>query len=155
MTVVLMNNYIYGMTGGQVSPTTPVGKMATTAPFGNLEASFNISGLAEAAGAAFVARSTAYHVTQLENFIVKALGKKGFSVVEAMSPCPTVFGRRNKLRGGVEMLNDLKQRSVPAKKAAKMTADELQDKIVTGVLVDIDKPEYTAQYDRLIASLGS
>jgi 2-oxoglutarate ferredoxin oxidoreductase subunit beta len=153
LTVILMNNYIYGMTGGQVSPTTPVGKMASTAPYGNLEPSFNISGLAEAAGAAFVARSTAYHVTQLENFIVKALEKKGFSVVEAMSPCPTVYGRRNKLRGGVQMLDDLKSRSVPVKKAAKMTREELDQAVVTGVIVDIDKPEYTERYGKLIASL--
>jgi len=153
LTVILMNNYIYGMTGGQVSPTTPMGKMASTAPYGNLEPSFNVSGLAEAAGATFVARSTAFHATQLENFIVKALEKKGFSVVEAMSPCPTVYGRRNKLRGGVQMLEDLKERSVSVKKAASMTREELENAVVTGVIVDIDKPEYTEQYERLIASL--
>lgn len=153
LTVVLMNNFIYGMTGGQVSPTTPVGKMASTAPFGNLEMSFNISGLAEAAGASFVARSTAYHASQLEKFIKRALDKKGFSVVEAMSPCPTVFGRRNKMRGAVPMLTDLKERAIPMKKAAKLTPQELESKIVTGVFVDLDKPEYTQQYDALIASL--
>ena len=153
LTVVLMNNYIYGMTGGQVSPTTPVGKRASTAPFGNLEPPFNISGLAEAAGASFVARSTAYHATQLESYIKKALDNKGFSVVEAMSPCPTVFGRRNKYRSGVEMLQELKDSAVPKKKAAKLTPEELNGKIVTGVFVDVDKPEYTEEYNKLIASL--
>ncbi len=138
---------------GSIPPTTPIGKMASTAPFGNLEPSFNISGLAEAAGATFVARSTAYHATQLENFIVRALEKKGFSVVEAMSPCPTVYGRRNKLRNGVQMLEDLKQRSVSTKKAESMTREELEDAVVTGVIVDIDKPEFTEQYEKLIASL--
>jgi len=155
LTVILMNNYIYGMTGGQASPTTPVGKKASTAPFGNLEPPFNVSGLAEAAGASFVARSTAYHATQLEGYIKKALLKKGFSVVEAMSPCPTCFGRRNQLRTGVEMLVDLKDRSIPASKASKMPAEELTDKVVTGVLVDIEKPEYTEQYAKLIAKLSA
>ena len=154
LTVVLMNNFIYGMTGGQVSPTTPIGKKASTAPFGNLEPAFNVSGLAEAAGASFVARSTAYHATQLENYIRKGLQKKGFSLIEAMSPCPTVYGRRNKYRGGaVELLNELKDLSLPAAKAAKLEPPEVEGRIVTGVLVDKDMPEYTEQYDRLIESL--
>jgi len=148
----LMNNYIYGMTGGQVSPTTPVGSFASTAPFGNLEQPFNISGLAEAAGASFVARSTAFHATQLEGYIKRALLKPGFAVVEAMSPCPTVYGRRNRLRGPVVMLEDLKERALPKSKAAKMEPEELQGKIITGVFVDIEKPEYTQQYESLIAS---
>ncbi len=154
LTVVLLNNTIYGMTGGQVSPTTPVGKRASTASFGNIEASFNISGLAEAAGASFVARGTAYGAVQLSKYIEKALLKKGLSVVEAMSPCPTVFGRRNSMRTPVQMIEDLHERSVPVKKAATMTKEELEDKIVTGVLTDIEKPEYTAEYKKLIAKLG-
>ncbi len=155
LTVILMNNYIYGMTGGQVSPTTPRGKRASTAPFGNVEASFNISGLAEAAGASFVARGTAYHAVQLGRYIEKAMNKTGFSVVEALSPCPTVYGRRNKMRSGaVEMLNDLKDRSVSTGKAAKMTPEELEDKIVTGILTNIEKPEFTEEYEKLIVSLG-
>ncbi len=154
LTVVLLNNSIYGMTGGQVSPTTPMGKRASTAPFGNIEAPFNISGLAEAAGASFVARGTAYGVIQLSKYIEQALLKKGLSVVEAISPCPTVFGRRNSMKDPVQMLEDLHQRSVGVKKAGTMTAEELEDKIVTGVLTDIEKPEYTAEYQKLIATLG-
>ncbi|MBU0743512.1 2-oxoacid:ferredoxin oxidoreductase subunit beta [bacterium] len=154
LTIVLMNNTIYGMTGGQVSPTTPRGKRASTASFGNIEPAFNISGLAEAAGATFVARGTAYGAVQLSKYIEQAMLKKGFSVVEAMSPCPTVFGRRNKMKDPVQMMEDLKARSVPVKKAATMTAEELEDMIVTGVLTDIEKPEYTAEYDKLIAKLG-
>jgi len=156
ITVVLMNNYIYGMTGGQVSPTTPRGSKASTAPFGNVENPFNISGLAEAAGASFVARGTAYHAVQLGRFIEKALAKRGFSVVEAMSPCPTVYGRRNKFRGGaVEMLTDLKDRSVSVKKAATLSAEEVEDSIVTGILVDVEKPEFVEEYDKLIAAVSS
>ncbi len=154
LTVILMNNFIYGMTGGQVSPTTPMGKMASTAPFGNMEPPFNVSGLAEAAGASFVARGTAYNAVQLGRFIERALQKKGFSVVEAMSPCPTVYGRRNKYRrGAVEMLEELRDQSVSTAQAAKMSPEELEGKIVTGVFVDVDRPEYTDQYERLIERL--
>ncbi len=86
ITVLLYNNYIYGMTGGQCSPMTPIGSKASTAQDGNIEPSFNTSGLAIAAGASFVARTDVYHVQQLEKFISKALQKKGFSVVEIMTP---------------------------------------------------------------------
>jgi len=154
LTIVLMNNSIYGMTGGQVSPTTPIGKRASTAPFGNVESSFNISGLAQAAGASFVARGTAYGAVQLSKYIEKAMLKKGLSVVEAISPCPTVYGRRNSMRDPVQMFEELKQESVPVKKAAKMTEEELEGKIVTGVLTDVEKPEYTAEYEKLIVKLG-
>ncbi len=154
LTVVLLNNTIYGMTGGQVSPTTPRGKKASTASFGNVEAPFNISGLAQAAGASFVARGTAYGAVQLSKYIEKGLLKKGLSVIEAMSPCPTVFGRRNKMKSPVEMYDELRDQSVPVKKAATMSEVELEDKIVTGVLTDVDKPEYTAEYAKLIAKLG-
>jgi 2-oxoglutarate ferredoxin oxidoreductase subunit beta len=101
-----------------------------------------------------VARGTAYGVVQLSKYIEQALLKKGLSVVEAISPCPTVFGRRNSLKDPVKMLEDLNERSVSVKRAAKMTEKELEDKIVTGVLTDIEKPEYTAEYDKLIAMLG-
>jgi len=154
LTVVLLNNTIYGMTGGQVSPTTPRGKKASTASFGNIEAPFNISGLAQAAGASFVARGTAYGAVQLSKYIEKGLLKKGLSVIEAMSPCPTVFGRRNKFKNPVEMYEELREDSVPVKKAATMSEEELDGKIVTGILTDVDKPEYTAEYAKLIAQLG-
>jgi 2-oxoglutarate ferredoxin oxidoreductase subunit beta len=154
LTIVLMNNSIYGMTGGQVSPTTPVGKRASTAPFGNVESAFNISGLAQAAGASFVARGTAYGAVQLSKYIEQAMLKKGLSVVEAISPCPTVYGRRNAMKGPVQMLEELKEQAVSVKKAANMSEEELAGRIVTGVLTDIEKPEYTAEYDKLIAKLG-
>jgi 2-oxoglutarate/2-oxoacid ferredoxin oxidoreductase subunit beta len=150
LTVLLFNNNIYGMTGGQVSPTTPLHKKASTAPFGSFENTFNISGLAQAAGAAFVARGTVYHAAQLETLIEKALRKKGFSVVEIMSPCPTAYGRRNRLGTPVDMLIEQKTNSVPAGKAAKLSPEELQDKIVTGVLLDVDRPECRSEYQKLI-----
>jgi len=153
LTVLLYNNYIYGMTGGQVSPTTPIGGMASTAPYGNLEPPFNISGLAGAAGASFVARGDVYHVQKLEKLITKAMQKKGFSVVEILSPCPTAYGRRNKMAHPVQMMKWLKEITVPVAKYERMSPEEKKGKVRTGVIVDVDIPEYTEQYQKLIERL--
>jgi 2-oxoglutarate ferredoxin oxidoreductase subunit beta len=150
LTVLIYNNYIYGMTGGQVSPTTPIGKRASTAPFGNLEPSFNISGLARAAGASFVARGDVYHVKVLEKLITLAIEKEGFSVVEILSPCPTAYGRRNRMANPVELMKWLKDNAVPAARYEKMSPEERDGKVRTGVLTDIDKPEYAREYQKLI-----
>ena len=141
------------MTGGQVSPTTPRDFKASTAPLGNPENSFNISGLAEAAGASFVARGTVYDAIRLDRLIEKAILKKGFSVVEVMTPCPTAFGRRNRLGDGPAMMKLLKEDAVSVSRAAKMDEKELENKIITGVLVDIERPEYTANYQKLIEQM--
>ncbi|MGD1048196.1 MAG: 2-oxoacid:ferredoxin oxidoreductase subunit beta [Candidatus Krumholzibacteriaceae bacterium] len=153
LTVLLYNNYIYGMTGGQVSPTTPRGKNASTAPFGNLEPAFNISGLAQAAGASFVALGDVYHVQQLDKLITAALSKKGFSVVEILSPCPTAYGRRNKLANPVDLMNWLKDNVVQKDRLDKMAEDERKGKVASGILWDVEKPEFTAEYDKLIERL--
>jgi len=153
ITVILFNNNIYGMTGGQVSPTTPINYKASTAPFGNPENSFNISGLAEAAGASFVARSTVYDAVILGKYIEKAILKKGFSVVEVMTPCPTAFGRRNRIGDGVAMMKQLRDDSIPINKAAKLSESELNGKVVTGIIVDRERPEYTENYKQLIERL--
>jgi 2-oxoglutarate ferredoxin oxidoreductase subunit beta len=153
LTVLLYNNYIYGMTGGQVSPTTPRGKNASTAPFGNLEPSFNISGLAQAAGASFVALGDVYHVQQLDKLIGTALRKKGFSVVEILTPCPTAYGRRNKLANPVDLMNWLKDNVVAKEKLDRMAEDERVGKIAAGVLWDVERPEFAAEYGKLIARL--
>jgi len=151
--VVLLNNYIYGMTGGQVSPTTPLGCRATTAPFGTYEHSFNIAELVAAAGGNFVARATVYQPVELERLLVKAFEKKGFSFVEVMSPCPTAYGRRNKLKDPVALLQDLKARSIPIARARGMTPQELEGKIVTGVLLDRDLTEYGDLYKGVVDKL--
>ena len=150
LTVLLYNNYIYGMTGGQCSPTTPRGYKASTAPYGNLEPPFNTSGLAIAAGASFVARGDVYNVRKLEGYIKKALQKKGFSLVEILTPCPTAFGRRNKISNPVKLMEWLRDSCVDVKKYDAMTEDERRGKIRTGILCDIEKPEFTAEYARLI-----
>jgi 2-oxoglutarate ferredoxin oxidoreductase subunit beta len=150
LTVILYNNYIYGMTGGQVSPTTPVHWYASTAPYGNLEPSFNISGLAKAAGASFVARASVTQIHMLDKYIQLAIQKKGFSVVEVIVPCPTAFGRRNRMGNSLKIMEWLKESTVSQAKASGMTEAELEGKIVTGIFVDRDKPEYTEEYQKLI-----
>jgi len=97
MTVILLNNFIYGMTGGQLAPTAPLGSIATTAPYGNIEQAFNISELATALGAAYVARWPIFYPYQPIKSIKDGLQNKGFALIELMSPCPTAYGRRNKL----------------------------------------------------------
>src|SRR5512137_870818 len=97
ITALVVNNSIYGMTGGQYSPTTPIGGRASTAPYGNIEPPMPICDLAKAAGATFVARSTVYHAVELDRYIEQAIRKNGFSLVEAVSYCHTTFGRINKL----------------------------------------------------------
>src|SRR6056297_1315154 len=108
ITTIVFNNNIYGMTGGQYSPTTPTREKGTTAPYGNIDRTFDIAQLAGAAGATYTARSTVFHVPQLTNYIEKALNKKGFSLVEAISTCPTSFGRRNKKGDAVDMIKWLR-----------------------------------------------
>ncbi len=149
MTAVVINNFIYGMTGGQQSPTTPQGALSSTSVYGTLDQPFDIAGLAASAGATFSARSTTYHVKELEKLLKAAFRHKGFSVVEAIAACPTTYGRRNRQGGAVDMMKWQKKVAVSAKKAAGMTPEELHGRIVTGVLVDRDAPEYTEEYDRI------
>lgn len=153
ITVILFNNNIYGMTGGQVSPTTPDGMRASTAPYGNVETSFNISGLALAAGASFVARGTVYHALLLDKYIEQGIRKKGFSLIEVMSPCPTAYGRRNRLGTGVDMIEWQKNNAVAVAKAETMTPEDLKGKIITGIFVDREEPEFIEKYDQLVRKL--
>jgi 2-oxoglutarate/2-oxoacid ferredoxin oxidoreductase subunit beta len=150
LTAIVVNNTTYGMTGGQYSPTTPKGALAATAPYGHIEQPFPISELAVTAGAAYVARSTVYHVKELEGYIAQAIAKEGFSVVEAMSYCHTTLGRMNHWGTAPQMMAHLKSHSVSMRQAETLTADERQDKIVRGVFVDRDLPEYTQLYDQVI-----
>jgi 2-oxoglutarate ferredoxin oxidoreductase subunit beta len=151
MTYVIMNNFIYGMTGGQFSPCTPTGDKASTTPYGNPDPTFDISKLAIGAGATFVARTTAFHATQIDKLIVEGIKHKGMSIIEVLDDCPTTYGRRNKFRSVVDMMKRLKDIAVPVAAAGKMTAEQLQGKILTGVLYKEDKPEYCEQYAKVIA----
>jgi 2-oxoglutarate ferredoxin oxidoreductase subunit beta len=150
LTAIVINNAIYGMTGGQYSPTTPEHMLTTTDPFGHIEPPFPVHALAEAAGASFVGCSTVYHARELDRIIEQALRKKGFSVVEAVSYCHTTFGRLNKLGTAVDMMRRLKEDSIPVERARELPPEQLQGKIVRGVLVDRDIPEYTERYQKVI-----
>jgi 2-oxoglutarate ferredoxin oxidoreductase subunit beta len=150
LTAVVINNQTYGMTGGQYSPTTPSEALASTAPYGHIEQPFPITTLAQAAGAAYVARSTVYHARELQRFIVDALCKNGFSVVEAVSYCHTTFGRQNRMGRATDMMRQIKEQSITRSQAANLREEELEDKIVRGVFADRNIPEYTALYDQVI-----
>ena len=154
LTAVIFNNSIYGMTGGQYSPLTPVQKRTTTAPYGHLERAFDIAELARGAGATYVARATTYHAGLLKNLIVAGARNKGFSVIEAITACPTAYGRRNQLGNGRQMLLWQRDHAVTVKQAAKMSPEELRDKIVIGELYRAEAPEFTATYEELVARLA-
>ena len=149
LTAFIYNNSIYGMTGGQVSPTTPSGMIASTATMGNIENTFDVIQLAKGAGASFVARGTTYDADGLDELTMLAIEKKGFSVLEIMTPCPTIFGRYNRLGSAVNMLQEQRDNTIDIEEARGMSPEELEGKIVTGVFVDVEKKEFCSEYDKL------
>jgi 2-oxoglutarate ferredoxin oxidoreductase subunit beta len=151
LTSIVVNNSTYGMTGGQHSPTTPSGVNTATTPYGHIEQQFPIAELAVTAGASFVARSTVYHIRELEKYIAQAIAKEGFSLVEALSYCHTTLGRINRWGTAADMMRRLKEQSVTIKQAEGMDADEREGRIVRGIFADRDIVEYTQLYDRIIA----
>ncbi|MFZ7128108.1 MAG: 2-oxoacid:ferredoxin oxidoreductase subunit beta [Desulfobacterales bacterium] len=147
ITAIVMNNRIYGMTGGQYSPLSGPGIMATTAPYSNIDRGFDVVEMAMAAGATFVARTTAYHAQQATDFIRQAIVHEGFSVVEILSQCPTHFGRKNKEGSAVDMMERMKKMTTPVRSEAKKKNPEL---IERGIFIQKDAPEYCKEYDRII-----
>jgi 2-oxoglutarate ferredoxin oxidoreductase subunit beta len=147
VTAIVMNNRIYGMTGGQTSPLSGYGTLASTAPYTSIDQSFDVVQLASAAGATFVARSTAFHVQQMTEIIQEAILHKGFSVVEVMSQCPTYFGRRNRQGDAVDMLKYMQKITTPIGSKLKIENPEL---IERGVFVRKELPEYCSAYDTVI-----
>lgn len=150
LTAIVVNNSIYGMTGGQYSPTTPLDGKATTAPYGNVEPPMPICELAIAAGASYVARSTVYHAVEMDRYLEQAISKNGFSLVETISYCHTTFGRLNKLGSAGDMMRALKENSITMTAAEKLTPEERATKIVRGVLWDVQKPSYLELYDKVL-----
>lgn len=147
MTAIIMNNSTYGMTGGQYSPSTDHGDFATTAPYGNIDQSFDLVKLLLGAGASFVARTTTYHVRSMIKILEKAIIHKGFSVVEILSQCPTYFGRKNKFASAVDMLKYYKAHTTPIGSKEK---EKNPDLIERGIFFQEERPEYCAEYDRII-----
>ncbi len=148
ITAIVMNNRIYGMTGGQFSPLTGYGKKATTAPYSTIDNEFDVVKLATAAGASFVARSTTFHAQESIDLIKKAINHKGFSVVEIFSQCPTHFGRKNKEGDASNMMELYKKNTVPIG-SKKLEKDP--SLIERGIFVDNQQaPEYCEEYEKII-----
>ena len=143
LTVICVNNFNYGMTSGQMGPTTPTDARTSTSPYGNAEHPFNVPYLAAASGATYVARWTALHVRRLERSILEALNKNGFSVVEVISPCPTYYGRWNKMGSALEQMGYYHEQSVIQHGIDPAKADiGLSGEIIVGRFVDVDRPTF-------------
>ncbi|MBT4512614.1 MAG: 2-oxoacid:ferredoxin oxidoreductase subunit beta [Chloroflexi bacterium] len=144
MTIICVNNFTYGMTGGQAAPTTPLNARTSTTPYGNYEIPFNIPYLIAAAGAVYVSRWTAMHVRRLEKSIIEAIHKKGFSFVEAIAPCPTQYGRKNRQATGLTQMNYYRDNSIINHGAdPRDVGIELNGPINVGKFVDIDRATFS------------
>lgn len=147
ITVIMCNNYNYGMTGGQYSGTTPEEAITSTSRYGHIEEGFDVCKLAEAAGATYIARSTSENVRRTAKFIREAIQHKGFSLVEVVSLCPTHFARNNGMGTPAEILQWVRDREISAAEAAKLTKAELKNKIVIGKLYeDNENRDYLTRY---------
>ncbi|MCB5224113.1 MAG: 2-oxoacid:ferredoxin oxidoreductase subunit beta [Candidatus Cloacimonadaceae bacterium] len=150
LTVILLNNNIYGMTGGQSSPTTPHEAIATTAPYGNIEPDFDICKLAMGAGATYVSRTTAFHTQETQAMVREAIEHPGFALIEVIAACPVIFGRLNKKGGAPEMMKEMRDNSVPLSAIDKLPPEKVEGKIVRGVLRKEIQPEFTDRYAGLV-----
>jgi len=149
LSVFMVNNWNYGMTGGQVSPTTPMGARTTTTPYKNIEPPLKTAELVAAAGANYVARWTTYHVFPLVKALKSAITKKGFSFVEIVSQCPVSYGKLVGMRTGSDFLRYYRDHSIRIKKARELSEEELKDKIVVGKLIERDEEEFVDKLYRV------
>ena len=147
ITAIVMNNRIYGMTGGQFSPLSGCGKKATTAPYLTIDQEFDVVKLASAAGASFVARSTTYHAKEATQYLKKAIEHKGFSVVEILSQCTTHYGRKNKEGDAPDMLEIYKDTTG---KLGSKALEKNPDLIPRGIFVEEERKEYCEEYGKLV-----
>jgi len=156
MLVICVNNFIYAMTGGQLAPTTPITGYATTSPYGNFEEPFSIPHLAESSGAVYVARWTALHIRRLTNSIREALSKRGFSVIEVISPCANYYARINRLGSGLDLMRFYHDNAeIRHGEDTRNVAIEFQKKIIIGKFIDRERPTFIDAYnDRLKHVLG-
>lgn len=152
LTIICVNNFNYGMTGGQLAPSTPFGAKTTTTPQGNPDQPFNFCALAAACGATYVARWTALHIRRLTASISEAMGKKGFSFVEILAPCPTAFGRRNKMRNALDLLRFYYDHSVVRNHIdPNDAAMDFDGNLVVGKFVDHQRPTFLDSYQAVIS----
>ncbi|RKX74165.1 MAG: 2-oxoacid:ferredoxin oxidoreductase subunit beta [Spirochaetes bacterium] len=150
ITTVVFNNNIYGMTGGQYSPTMPTGAFAATAPYGMIEQDFDVCNLSVATGASFVARGAVTNPVALERYIRQGILTKGFSVIDVVEPCPPIYGFYNKTGTALDMMRSIKERTISIKKAESLSPEELKGKVLTGVFIDREYREYTEEYNKVI-----
>jgi 2-oxoglutarate ferredoxin oxidoreductase subunit beta len=154
MLVICVNNFIYAMTGGQVAPTTPLKAYATTCPFGCVEPPFNIPYLADSSGAVYVARWTTLHIRRLCKSMTEALNKKGFSVIEVISPCAQYYSRINRLGDGLDMMKFYHDNSeIRHGEDTKNLDIGFQKKIIVGKFVDKERPTYTERYNEWLSEI--
>ncbi len=147
LTVICMNNSNYGMTGGQFSPTTPIGSQTKTSVYGSYEPPFDLCELTRSAGATYVARAATYYPVQMKDMIKKAIMHHGLSFVDCASDCPSLFGRLNRLGDAGEMMLRWKDRLVNVVRTSAMTKEELAGKVVWGEFLECDdRAEYTDVY---------
>lgn len=151
MTVILVNNFNYGMTGGQVGPTTPIDARTSTSRYGNFEPAFNIPHLSEASGAVYVARWTALHIRRMEQSFTEALQKKGFSVIEVISPCPALYGRMNKQPTGLDQMQYYRENSIVKNDAdTKDVGIDFNGKIIVGKFIDKERPTFLDLHEKMV-----
>lgn len=152
ITTIVFNNNIYGMTGGQYSPTTPMGDKGTTAPYGNIDPNFDLCDLAIAAGATYVSRSTVYGTNMIIKQVEEGIKNRGFSFIETLTICPTYYGRKNKKGDAVEMMVNLKDITVNKTAYEKLSEEKRKGKIIIGELYRGQRPEYTDEYSKIMES---
>lgn len=147
LTLIIINNFIYGLTGGQFSPTTPPGSFAQTSPDGSMEPTFDTAKVAIAAGATYVARSAVSNPRHISEMIRGALVHQGMAVVEVISNCHVNFGRRNVSAEPEEMIAWIARQTISPDIAQYMSAAELNGRLTVGVLQHLEnQPEYVASY---------
>ncbi|NLY85887.1 MAG: 2-oxoacid:ferredoxin oxidoreductase subunit beta [Tissierellia bacterium] len=154
ITTIVFNNNTYGMTGGQYSPTTPTGDKGTTAPFGNIDMNFDLCELAKAAGATYVSRSTIFTANMLIKQVENGIKNNGFSFIEALTICPTYYGRKNRKGEAVDMMVYLKENAINIAAYDKLPKEQREGKFVIGEIYKSKRPEYTEEYQKIIDSFS-
>ena len=153
ITVICINNFNYGMTGGQGGPTTPLEARTTTTPYGCAEHPFNLIYLAKAAGAVYVARWTVLHTYEMRDAMIEGMNKRGFSFIEIISPCPTGYARRNKLGSALDLMRFYKDNSYLADELdPENTALPFKGRVAVGKFVDIEKPTFMDMWETCVVA---
>ncbi len=156
LTVICVNNFNYGMTGGQAGPTTHIAAKTVTTPYGNCEYPFNLTHLAYASGAVYVARWTSFHARYLIESVKKCFAKKGFKFIEVLTPCPTGYGRPNRLGSGLDQMKVYRDNSEIRNDINPMEAESgLNGPIIVGEFVDREKPTFFERYTEGVLAKAS